>query len=269
MINQHQFQQSARHFRSGRISLSEFQSRVFAGTEAKPHETKSTEKGTPSAAVEAVAAAVKPNLDTADRCGWSEVICGQGKSTEALVAALSQLKSAGQPAMITRLSDATGNELAKQITEGNFNSESKTFTCGTHAQKKTFGGDIAVIAAGPSDLPVLEETCSTIRWMGANAINIDVGSEGVDGLTPHLETLKAASAIVVVAGTEKALPGVVANHAGCPVFVVPTSAGFESNQDGIASLLAMLNNCPANVAWVNIDAGFKAGYLAAMVAANG
>ena len=266
MINQHQFQQSARHFRSGRISLSEFQSRVFAGTETKPHETKSasaaTAKTTPSPDVTL-------DLDRADRCGWSEVIFGEGKTIETLVDILNQLNTAGQPAFITRVSNETGEALAKQIADGQFDSAAKTFTRGSYAQKKEFSGDIAVVAAGTSDLPVLEEACSTIRWMGGNVNRIvDVGVAGPDRLTPHLETLKSASAIVVVAGMEGALPSVVAGHVGCPVFAVPTSVGYGANLDGIAAFLAMVNSCAANVAVVNIDAGFKAGYLAAMVAAK-
>ena len=147
------------------------------------------------------------DLDRADRCGWSEVIFGEGKSIEMLVDILNQLKTAGQPALITRVSDETGNALANQITDGHFDAASSTFTRGTYAQKKTFSGDIAVVAAGTSDLPVLEEACSTIRWMGANVNRIvDVGVAGPDRLTPHLETLKSASAIVVVAGMEGALP---------------------------------------------------------------
>ena len=269
MINQHQFQQSARHFRSGRISLSEFQSRVFAGKETRPHETKSASAQTASASKTPPSPDVTLDLDRADRCGWSEVIFGEGKTIETLIDILNQLKTAGQPALITRLSDEAGNELAKQITDGHFDAASKTFVRGNYAQKKTFTGEIAVVAAGTSDLPVLEEACSTIRWMGGNVNRIvDVGVAGPDRLTPHLETLKSASAIVVVAGMEGALPSVVAGHVGCPVFAVPTSVGYGANLNGIAAFLAMVNSCAANVAVVNIDAGFKAGYLAAMVAAK-
>ena len=266
MINQHQFQQSARHFRSGRISLSEFQSRVFDGSETKPHETKSTSATTSK---KASSLAVTLDLDRADRCGWSEVIFGEGKTIETLIDILNQLKTADQPALITRVSDKIGNELAEQISDGNYDSAAKTFTRGSYSQHKKFSGDVAVVAAGTSDLPVLEEACSTIRWMGGNVNRIvDVGVAGPDRLIPHLETLKSASAIVVVAGMEGALPSVVAGHVGCPVFAVPTSVGYGANLDGIAAFLAMVNSCAANVAVVNIDAGFKAGYLAAMVAAK-
>ena len=143
MINQHQFQQSARHFRSGRISLSEFQSRVFAGTETKPHETKSTAKPAP---IQTPSSDVTLDLARAVRCGWSEIIVGEGKTIETLVEILNQLDTAGHPALITRVSDEMGAELVNQITDGNFDATAKTFTRGTYAQQKTFNGDIVVIA---------------------------------------------------------------------------------------------------------------------------
>jgi len=37
---------------------------------------------------------------------------------------------------------------------------------------------------------------------------------------------------------------------------------------GIAALLGMLNSCAANVTVVNIDAGFKGGYVAGLIAKN-
>ena len=51
-----------------------------------------------------------------------------------------------------------------------------------------------------------------------------------------------------------------------PVFAVPTSVGYGVSFGGVTALLGMLSSCAANVAVVNIDAGFKGGYLAGMVA---
>jgi NCAIR mutase (PurE)-related protein len=65
---------------------------------------------------------------------------------------------------------------------------------------------------------------------------------------------------------EAALASVVGGHVACPVIAVPTSIGYGASLGGIAALLGMLNSCAANVAVVNIDAGFKAGYIAGMIA---
>jgi NCAIR mutase (PurE)-related protein len=94
----------------------------------------------------------------------------------------------------------------------------------------------------------------------------DVGVAGPHRLPERLADFANADAIVVVAGMEGALPSVVGGYVACPVFAVPTSVGYGASLGGIAPLLTMLNSCAANVAVVNIDAGFKAGYLAGLVA---
>jgi NCAIR mutase (PurE)-related protein len=65
---------------------------------------------------------------------------------------------------------------------------------------------------------------------------------------------------------EGALPTVVAGLVGAPVVAVPTSVGYGASLGGVAALLGMLNSCAPNVAVVNIDNGFGAGYYAAMLA---
>ncbi len=54
-----------------------------------------------------------------------------------------------------------------------------------------------------------------------------------------------------------------------PVIAVPTSVGYGASFGGMAALLAMLNSCAAGMAVVNIDNGFGAGYMAAMIAKLG
>jgi len=81
----------------------------------------------------------------------------------------------------------------------------------------------------------------------------------------HRETLLVARVIVVVAGMEGALPSVVGGLVDCPVIGVPTSTGYGAGAGGHAALLAMLNSCASGIAVVNIDNGFGAGYLAALI----
>jgi NCAIR mutase (PurE)-related protein len=94
----------------------------------------------------------------------------------------------------------------------------------------------------------------------------DVGVAGLHRLLGRVDALRAADCVIVVAGMEGALPSVVGGYVPCPVFAVPTSVGYGANFGGVSALLSMLNSCAANVAVVNIDAGFKAGYLAGLVA---
>jgi NCAIR mutase (PurE)-related protein len=50
-----------------------------------------------------------------------------------------------------------------------------------------------------------------------------------------------------------------------PIVAVPTSVGYGASFRGLAALMAMLNSCAPGIAVVNIDNGFGAGYLAALI----
>jgi pyridinium-3,5-biscarboxylic acid mononucleotide synthase len=116
---------------------------------------------------------------------------------------------------------------------------------------------------------VAEEARETALWTGAEVEFIqDVGVAGPHRLTAHLALLQQADAVVVVAGMEGALPSVVGGYVACPVIAVPTSIGYGASFGGIAALLGMLNSCASNVTVVNIDAGFKGGYVAGLIARN-
>ena len=106
----------------------------------------------------------------------------------------------------------------------------------------------------------------TLQWMGVQTeIMADIGVAGPQRLLANLPKLRDCDAIVVVAGMEGALPSVVGGHVDCPVVAVPTSVGYGANFGGLSALLGMLNSCAANVTVVNIDAGFKAGYVAGTI----
>ena len=94
----------------------------------------------------------------------------------------------------------------------------------------------------------------------------DVGVAGPHRLRERLHQLNDVEAVVVVAGMEGALPSVVGGYVSCPVIAVPTSVGYGANCGGLAALLSMLNSCAANVTVVNIDSGFKGGYVAGLIA---
>ena len=130
-------------------------------------------------------------------------------------------------------------------------------------------GRVTIVTAGTSDLPVAEEARETAAWTGAEVVMVqDVGVAGPHRLPANLAELRGADAVVVVAGMEGALPSVVGGYVACPVIAVPTSVGYGASFGGLAALLGMLNSCAANVTVVNIDAGFKGGYLAGLIARN-
>ncbi|HVB40320.1 MAG TPA: nickel pincer cofactor biosynthesis protein LarB, partial [Terriglobales bacterium] len=127
-------------------------------------------------------------------------------------------------------------------------------------------GTVVVVAAGTSDLPVAEEAALTADMLGGPVETIwDCGVAGLHRLLAEVERLQRARAIVVVAGMEGALPSVVGGLVAAPVIAVPTSVGYGASWGGMAALLGMLNSCASNVAVVNIDNGFGAGFVAASI----
>ena len=119
---------------------------------------------------------------------------------------------------------------------------------------------------GTSDIPVAEEAALTAEVLGNRVKRLyDVGVAGLHRVLSHIDDIMSASVIVAVAGMEGALASVLGGLADCPVIAVPTSVGYGASFGGVAALLAMLNSCASGVSVVNIDNGFGAGYLAAMI----
>jgi NCAIR mutase (PurE)-related protein len=92
-----------------------------------------------------------------------------------------------------------------------------------------------------------------------------VGVAGIHRLMSQRDRLRAANVLIVIAGMEGALPSVVGGLVDRPVIAVPTSVGYGASFGGIAPLLTMLNSCSPAVSVVNIDNGFGAGYIAAII----
>ncbi len=207
------------------------------------------------------------DLDRRRRCGFPEVVYGEGKPAETLVKIVRQLLQECMTVLVTRVDAAKAERLIAEYPLGSYNEIGRTFRLIPPAAESKRVGRVAVITAGTSDLPVAEEARETAEWMGVEVVMIhDVGVAGPHRLPMHLDKLRSVDAVVVVAGLEGALPSVVGGYVDCPVVAVPTSVGYGASFGGIAALLGMLNSCAANVTVVNIDAGFKGGYIAGLIA---
>ncbi len=212
------------------------------------------------------------DLDRRRRCGYPEVVYGEGKTVETLVEIFTTMLDESQEVFATRISPEKATSLQTTFSQGRYNELARTFRISPSPSKQPTDnapvpGEVAIITAGTSDLPVAEEARETLDWMGVSVTMIhDVGVAGPHRLPARLADFETARAIVVVAGMEGALPSVVGGYVACPVIAVPTSVGYGASLNGIAALLSMLNSCASNVAVVNIDAGFKAGYLAGLIA---
>lgn len=215
-------------------------------------------------------AEVMVDLDRVRRCGFPEVVFAAGKSAEAVVAVFHAQAAAGQDSLATRVTSEQSALICQAFPNARANPVART-VCLKHGGKADIAqpesGRVIVVTAGTSDRPVAEEALETALWMGCEAdLIMDVGVAGPQRLIAQRDRLQTADSVVVVAGMEGALPSVVAGWVAVPVVAVPTSIGYGANLGGFSALLSMLNSCAANVAVVNIDAGFKGGYLAAMFA---
>ena len=210
------------------------------------------------------------DLDRARRCGFPEVVYSQGKSVEAIEKIFRALLEHRVDVLATRMSAEQAAALLPQFRGGVYNPIARTFRIPQPDKPpQTLPGRVTVVTAGTSDLPVAEEARETAAWTGAEVKLVqDVGVAGPHRLAANLHHLQTADAVVVVAGMEGALPSVVGGHVDCPVIAVPTSVGYGASFGGVAALLSMLNSCAANVTVVNIDAGFKGGYIAGLIARN-
>lgn len=209
---------------------------------------------------------VSIDLDRAGRCGAPEVVYAPGKSIEAIVAVFEAQQQAGQPSLATRVSPEQAEAVCGLFPAAVHNPLARTISL-RHTAAAAPGGRVLVITAGTTDRPVAEEAVETARWLGCDTeLLTDVGVAGPHRLFQQRQRLQSADTIVVVAGMEGALPSVVAGWVSVPVIGVPTSVGYGANFGGFSALLSMLNSCAANVSVVNIDGGFKGGYLAGLIA---
>jgi NCAIR mutase (PurE)-related protein len=128
-------------------------------------------------------------------------------------------------------------------------------------------GEVAVVCAGTSDLPVARECATVIRVYGSRPdLVVDVGVAGLHRLLAQRDRIAGADVVVAVAGMEASLPSVLGGLVGVPLIAVPTSVGYGWHLDGLAAFLAMLNSCAPGVLAVNVDNGFGAGVAAARIA---
>ena len=199
------------------------------------------------------------------RNGMPEVIFGQGKSPKQVAGIFSRLAEHGGNVLATRASEPQFEAVKKVVKKAEYRPLGRAIVLKRDREK--YGkGQIVVVSAGTSDIPVAEEALITAEMMGNDVRHIyDVGVAGIHRLLANRVILSEARVVIVCAGMEGALPSVVGGLIGVPVIAVPTSIGYGAAFEGLAALLGMLNSCASNVSVVNIDNGFGAGYVASLI----
>lgn len=199
------------------------------------------------------------------RVGYPEVVYGEGKTNEQIVGIVGSLLRKENNVLITRASQDMYEALQKEVGHAEYNALGRTISIYQRELPLT-QSYIAIVAAGTSDLPVVEEAYETARILGNQVRKVtDVGVAGLHRLFHRLDIIRGAKVIIVVAGMEGALASVVGGLVDKPVIAVPTSVGYGASFGGLSALLTMLNSCASGVSVVNIDNGFGAAYSASII----
>lgn len=193
------------------------------------------------------------------RQGCPEVIYGEGKTTEQIRIIAEEILASGHALLVTRLDGDKAEALRASLPELCYHRAGRIAELAPTPPRKRPCEPVAVVTAGTSDIGVAEEAVVTLESLGMAATPIyDVGVAGIHRLLHRLDVLERASAAIVIAGMEGALPSVVGGIVSCPLVAVPTSTGYGTALGGFTALLAMLTSCAAGVTVVNIDNGFGA-----------
>lgn len=201
------------------------------------------------------------------RQGFPEVIYGEGKTKEQILAIMQSLAahSAGN-LMATRASREKYEYVKAAMPEAEYNEAARIIYVDRQEMERDESHHVLILTAGTSDIPVAEEARLT-AYLWGNAVHscYDCGVAGIHRLFAHMDEIRAANVIVVIAGMEGALASVVGGLTDKPIIAVPTSVGYGAAFGGVAALLSMLNSCASGVSVVNIDNGFGAGVLASKI----
>lgn len=200
------------------------------------------------------------------RTGVPEVVFGEGKTPEQVIAIAERLATTEANVLVTRLAPEAGAQLVAAVPGFDYEPLARLGVRRARPVVANATGTVLVVAAGTADLPVAEEAAICAEVMGVTVERLwDVGVSGLHRLLAERERLWAASVLIVVAGMEGALPSVVGGLVQRPVIAVPTSIGYGASFAGVAALLGMLSSCAAGLTVVNIDNGFGAAAAAARI----
>lgn len=199
------------------------------------------------------------------RNGYPEVIYCEGKTNEQVAAIMGHLNEKGVNVLGTRANQTMYDYVKIALPQAIYNPLGRTISI-VNEEPTESEHYIAIVCAGTSDLPVVEEAYETARLLGNRVVKVtDVGVAGIHRLFAKMEVIRGARVVIVVAGMEGALASVVGGMVDKPVIAVPTSVGYGASFGGVSALLTMLNSCASGVSVVNIDNGFGAAYSASMI----
>ena len=208
----------------------------------------------------------------AGRTGAPEIILAENKSPAQVIDLVRRMIDRNGSVLLSRVPDSTASEIRRQFGDHEIEQPDGAAMLRVSQQASGRGetsGNVAIFTAGTSDLPRAHEVRMVIDEMGASGrIWADMGVAGLHRLIrPFREAIEwNASAFVVVAGMDGALPSVIGGLSPVPVIGLPVSVGYGFGGQGEAALMTMLQTCAPGLTVVNIDNSVGAGIAAARIA---
>jgi NCAIR mutase (PurE)-related protein len=206
------------------------------------------------------------------RRGLPEVVLASGKTpAEAATLAVTLARQQGQ-GLVSRLTDEHFEALADAaarsgMTIARYSHSARVMREGFAPE--AIEGRVTILTAGTSDVPVADEARMVIEACGVEArLEADLGVAGLHRfVAPLAASLDwGADVVIVAAGMDGVLPGLVAGLIDRPVIGLPVSTGYGRGGAGEAALNTMLQSCSTGLVVVNIDNGVGAGAAAVLMA---
>jgi hypothetical protein len=208
------------------------------------------------------------------RRGIPEVVLAPGKTPEEaarLTVALAQRQGQGLISRMSREHRAALQQAADaaQMTIADYAQSARVVRQGFTPE--ALDGKVGFLTAGTSDVPVADEARMVVEACGlATRLEADLGVAGLHRFVGPLSAILewGADVIVVAAGMDGVLPGLVAGLIDVSVIGLPVSTGYGRGGAGEAALDTMLQSCSTGLTVVNIDNGVGAGAGAVLIAAR-
>lgn len=205
----------------------------------------------------------KVDLHRGKRKGFPEVIFSQGKTPKQVLTIAARILKANDMVLLTRVTPKLAKAIKTKFKKGKYHKDARIYFIGKKPKQQ---GLISILTGGTADIPVAEEAALTAEVMGSKVKRIyDVGVAGLHRILSFRKEIEKARVLIVVAGMDGVLASVAGGLFSKPIIAVPTSIGYGLSLQGLTPLLTMLNSCAPGVAVVNIDNGFGAGYIAALI----
>ena len=203
---------------------------------------------------------VRLDFARSDRLGFDEAILCARKSDAQLARIMDDLLERGVSALMTHLSaEAAATFSDRHEAQLDYCATSQTGFFNWTAPERPELEPVAVVSAGPSDMPQAAEVIRTLTYFGVPAARfIDVGVAGLWRLLGEVDRLKTFPVVIAIAGMDGALPSVLGGLVPGSIICVPTSTGYGASRGGETALCAALASCAPGLTVVNIDNGYGA-----------